>query len=262
MLQLPLRPKAEADYVGTGERELLAYFRDELGWGWNLHARATFQFLIEARTFSIGKTVLDAGAGFKRFAPFFSTAGKYLTVEHPSGIAMKNMDGIAYDFVAELDGEPFCEPCSIDAIYCHSVLEHIENPDQFFANCMAMLRPGGRLYLHVPFIYQEHETPFDFNRLSRYGLRSRLTTAGFGVAALVPSSNAFYGSSHFLVEAMSLDLQAGPPAAQRGWVLDFRLRAARKLLRHLIRWTADQFDDEIRDNPCPVGWLAIAEKPP
>jgi SAM-dependent methyltransferase len=44
------------------------------------------------------------------------------------------------------------EPLSstFDVIVCGELIEHVENPGGLFANCRAMLRPGGTLYVSTP----------------------------------------------------------------------------------------------------------------
>lgn len=259
---LPFTPPAARDFTDPRERALLAHFRDTLGWGWNLHARATFAFLMDARRFCAGGTLLDAGAGHRRFEPFFDAAARYLALEHPAGIALKGMEQVPYDIIAPLDGGAFVPAGSVDAIYCHSVLEHVARPERFFANCRDALRPGGRLYLHVPFMYLEHEIPHDYNRFTRYGLKSRLEEAGLAIHTLIPGSNAFYGASNFLGEGLRQDRRArrlaGEPVnlLQATW-LDFAVGA----LRRMTDRTSAIFDEVIRDNTSPVGWLCIAECP-
>ena len=254
-------PKTKDQYTDPEEKHLYDDFAIRLGWGEEIHSRATFEFLMEVRRFAAGKILLDAGAGHKRFQPYFATAKRYLTVEHPSGIAMKGMEQETYDFIAELDGEPFTDDESIDVIYCHSVLEHVARPERFFANSLRMLRPGGRLYIHVPFMYPEHETPYDFNRLTRYGLKSRLEEAGFGIATLRPSSNSFYGSAAFVINSIRQEEQA------RGFTLssirlpDGSTTPVMPLLESIIKSIDSVFDDAIYDNLNPIGWLAVGEKP-
>jgi SAM-dependent methyltransferase len=254
-------PKTLEQYTDPREKALYDYFVKTLGWGELISARGVFNFLIEVRRFAEGKIILDAGAGLKRFAPFFDNAKQYLTVEHPSGIAMKGMEKIHYDFIAELDGEMFTSEESIDAIYCHSVLEHIEHPERFFANSLRMLTPGGRLFINVPFMYLEHEMPYDFNRFTRSGLRSRLEHAGFNIVSLLPSTNAIYGATAFVTHALRNEelargIELSPldlPNGETTPLIPF--------VSNLVTRLNKTFDEAIYDNTSPNGWLCIAEKP-
>jgi hypothetical protein len=43
------------------------------------------------------------------------------------------------------------------------------------------LRPGGQLLLTVPFVWDEHEQPYDYARYSSFGLASLLQRHGFAI---------------------------------------------------------------------------------
>eukprot|EP00747_Dinoflagellata_sp_TGD_P184624 gnl/TRDRNA2_/TRDRNA2_40432_c0_seq1.p1 gnl/TRDRNA2_/TRDRNA2_40432_c0~~gnl/TRDRNA2_/TRDRNA2_40432_c0_seq1.p1 ORF type:complete len:502 (-),score=55.95 gnl/TRDRNA2_/TRDRNA2_40432_c0_seq1:48-1553(-) len=51
---------------------------------------------------------------------------------------------------------------SVDAIFCNSVLEHVPEPVAAVAELARLLRPGGRLYMAVPFGGGLHNLPFHF----------------------------------------------------------------------------------------------------
>lgn len=70
---------------------------------------------------------------------------------------------------------------SFDAVLCSQVLEHVFNPEAFLGEIRRVLRPGGRLLLAVPFLWDEHEQPRDFGRYSSFGLRALLERSGFEV---------------------------------------------------------------------------------
>ena len=60
---------------------------------------------------------------------------------------------------------------------CNQVLEHVFNPDDFVREIARVLKPGGALLLTVPFVWNEHEQPYDYARYSSFGLRAFLYIA-------------------------------------------------------------------------------------
>jgi SAM-dependent methyltransferase len=62
---------------------------------------------------------------------------------------------------------------------CNQVLEHVFNPVQFLQEVNRVLKPGGKLLLTVPFVWDEHEQPYDYARYSSFGLRAMLEKSGF-----------------------------------------------------------------------------------
>lgn len=72
---------------------------------------------------------------------------------------------------------------SADAVLCTQVLEHVIAPTEFLQELHRITRPGGKLLLTVPFVWDEHEQPYDFARYSSFGLRHLLRCAGFRVIA-------------------------------------------------------------------------------
>ena len=61
-----------------------------------------------------------------------------------------------------------------DAVIALAILEHVYDPPAAVANFRRALKPGGRLFLYVPWIWRYHAPPDlmfqDYQRLSRDGL--------------------------------------------------------------------------------------------
>jgi SAM-dependent methyltransferase len=55
------------------------------------------------------------------------------------------------------------------------------NPDEFLGEIMRVLKPGGKLLLTVPFVWDEHEQPYDYARYSSFGLRALLEKQGLKI---------------------------------------------------------------------------------
>ena len=122
--------------------------------------------------------VLDAGCGCKPYRAFVPAA-RYTGLDVDNAFTRKV--GMAEVFY---DGTRFpLADASFDGVLCSQVLEHVFTPDAFVAEIHRVLRPGGRLLLTVPFVWDEHEQPQDFARYSSFGLRALLERAGFEIVA-------------------------------------------------------------------------------
>jgi len=53
---------------------------------------------------------------------------------------------------------------------CCSVLEHVRRPWEMAANITRLLRPGGALYVAVPWVWRYHAYPDDYYRFSFRGI--------------------------------------------------------------------------------------------
>lgn len=245
-------PRYPSEEMPKDIKDLWEFFSKELKWGGSIEARATFEFLINARKFCTGRVILDAGAGHQRYKPFFDTS-IYLSQEHPSGIEFKKMQGIEYDLISPLDELIPLQNDSIAGAICTSVVEHVRYPEKFFAESHRILQPGGRFYIHVPFTYHEHEAPYDFQRPTSYGLRAWLQSAGFKKISISPASNSFTGSSSFIMTFLVKEL------SERGQ--HQKLKDLAPIVKYCIDMINESVDDYINaDADFPIGWIAIAEK--
>lgn len=122
--------------------------------------------------------VLDVGCGSKPYREFIPAA-RYVGLEVDTPRTRASFAADAY-----YDGRTLPFPdASFDAVLCSQVFEHVFMPPEFLAEIRRVLRPGGRLLLTVPFVWDEHEQPHDFARYSSFGLRAQLERAGFVIEA-------------------------------------------------------------------------------
>ena len=98
--------------------------------------------------------------------------GKYFG-DPPRGATIICTDiepGPDVDVVADAQDMPQIPTETADCIFLVSVLQHIPAPQKAIDEAFRVLRPGGILYVNVPFIFIYHRDPDDFNRFSARGL--------------------------------------------------------------------------------------------
>ena len=83
---------------------------------------------------------------------------------------------------------PF-EDKSFDSILSNQVFEHVFNPNQFLKEINRVTKMGGRFLITVPFVWDEHEQPFDYARYSSFGLKHILAENGFEIIEHRKSNN-------------------------------------------------------------------------
>jgi SAM-dependent methyltransferase len=122
-----------------------------------------------------GRT-LDVGCGTKPYTHLYHSS-EYVGLEIDSSeTRAKGRADIFYD------GHRFPFPDSFfDSIVANEVLEHVFNPDEFLLEIARVLKSGGMLLLTLPFVWDEHEQPFDYARYSSFGLKSILDRHGFEI---------------------------------------------------------------------------------
>lgn len=156
--------------------------------------RRLFQILREASK-KLSGNVLDFGAGMAPYRNLFTHTTRYVTVDidisgHPE--AEKRVD---YHY----NGKklPFADE-EFDGIFSSEVFEHIFNLDEILGEIRRVLKPDGKLLITLPFVWPEHEVPYDFGRYTPFGITSLLTQNGFEVLTLTKTGNYLEAVSQLL----------------------------------------------------------------
>lgn len=133
-----------------------------------------------------GITCLDVGCGDRPYEHLFS-GGSY------TGIDIKESGRILGIKRPDLfyDGKiiPF-EENTFDLIISTQVLEHVPDPLGMLKEMARVCKPGGGVLISVPFVYPEHEEPFDYFRFTRFGIADLLAKAGLKTETMVRDSSA------------------------------------------------------------------------
>lgn len=150
------------------------------------HARrGLYLHLRELAPHVTGRT-LDVGCGRKPYEELFaSTAYVGLEFDTPENRQHKHAD-------AFYDGRtfPFAD-AAFDSCLATQVLEHVFEPEAFLREIHRVLRPGGTLLVTVPFVWGEHEQPYDYARYSSFGLKALCERCGFETVAQRQSGGTF-----------------------------------------------------------------------
>lgn len=114
--------------------------------------------------------VLDYGAGASPYRKYFPDAD-YRRADI-TGVSSLHYRINPDSTIHEADG-------TFDVILSTQVAEHVPNPDVYFRECFRLLKKGGRLILTTHGVWEEHGSPYDFQRWTGTGLRRDLRNAGF-----------------------------------------------------------------------------------
>lgn len=207
--------------------------------------------------------LLDVGCGTMPYRALFPGAQPY------EGLEIDQDRNRANPRVTHFyDGSTFPLPADrYAAILCSQVLEHSFSPEQLLGECHRVLMPGGALLLTIPFLWPEHEQPWDSQRFTRFGLGQRLEAAGFRVERILklnPGLSALLQLAIEWNESLERRLEVRLPVGWPRRVLQLLWRllwalpyAAANLLGALARQLAGRQGQATADAPAAGrGWDA------
>ena len=129
--------------------------------------------------------VLDFGCGNKPYKDLFNFENYIgLDIEKSGhGHTNENID-IFYD------GKkiPFKDEY-FDSIFSSEVLEHVENLNEILEEIYRVLKRDSYALITSPFIWDEHEVPYDFVRFTSFGINSLFEKHNFKVINIDKSTN-------------------------------------------------------------------------
>ncbi len=111
------------------------------------------------RGFEPGQRVINMGSGFRASPP------------GSMGLDRESYPGVGV--VGDLVALPLRSD-SVDGILCEMVLEHVPQARIALAEFGRVLKPGGRMYLAVPFLWPYHASPHDYWRWTASGFAREL----------------------------------------------------------------------------------------
>ena len=125
-------------------------------------------------------TVLDFGCGNRSYEHLFDTESMVGLEVQQSG---HNHSGENIDIFYDGKTIPF-KNTTFDSILSIEVFEHVFNLGKILDELNRVLKPGGYILITYPFVWEEHEQPFDFGRYTSFGIRHLLETHDFSVTQM------------------------------------------------------------------------------
>lgn len=122
--------------------------------------------------------ILDFGCGDSRYKKYINDTNNYIALDiEISGHDKNNKN---YDVLWDGNKLPFKNK-KFELILMTEVLEHVHNVEKTLLEIRRVLKIGGKLLITTPFIWPEHEKPFDFQRYTSFGLKSLMNRLGFSI---------------------------------------------------------------------------------
>jgi len=234
-----------------GERKKFFEQFRALGWDNDPQARSVFGFLMDARKqIPEDSILLDLGAGECRYSFFFKHC-RYLSVDFTKGDA--GWDYSKLDLIGDVCRPHFVKDDSVDFCLNTTTLEHLSEPVLFFKEVKRILKPGGKLFLYVPFVADEHQAPNDFFRYTSYGLRHLCDKSGLKVVSL-------YGSNKPLYTGIRCAHRSLGQADSGNIFVKVLLKSLRGFFRFLLFPLFDRLEVYSTADNFPTVWILIAEK--
>jgi SAM-dependent methyltransferase len=148
---------------------------------WNLdvyHTRHSIWRSIQDVLPQLEGTLLDVGSGQSPYREMLTAPPS--KVESYLGMDFADNHYAAYAHDLTWDGKTI--PLSEAAVNCTiatEVLEHCPDPGQVLREIGRVLKPGGLVFLTVPFLWPLHDVPYDEYRYTPFSLERHLREAGF-----------------------------------------------------------------------------------
>lgn len=132
-------------------------------------------------------------------------------------------------------GKPLAlSDADFELILLLDVLEHVEDPSFVLDEVCRLLKPGGRVIVSLPFVYREHETPYDFTRYTSYGAQALFTAKGGRILRMMKVGNTIYTLFTLFLERGIMNGEESELSAM-GILMNRALLAASYLLRGILR---------------------------
>ena len=145
-----------------------------------------------ARMNAGGKKILDVGCGIKPYAKLFPN-DSYTGIDIRGGGHSDSQKMVDKFY----DGEhiPYGDN-EFDIVICTQVFEHAVKLKELIEEIRRVLKHDGILFFTMPFVWPEHEAPYDFRRYTRFAHQKLLDDNDFNQISIQTTSGVFATCGH------------------------------------------------------------------
>jgi SAM-dependent methyltransferase len=129
---------------------------------------------------------LDVGCGDRPYEYLFEK-GKYIGIDVP--VSGRSAELKKPNLFYNGKSIPYSDN-QFDLVLCTQVLEHVSDPFFLINEMDRVCKQGGSVIISLPFVYQEHEQPFDYFRFTSFGITDLLENAGTNVVSMRKDSTS------------------------------------------------------------------------
>tara|TARA_B100000787_G_scaffold169621_1_gene161397 strand:+ start:1345 stop:2070 length:726 start_codon:yes stop_codon:yes gene_type:complete len=134
-----------------------------------------------------GGKLLDVGCGSKPYEKMFHV-NNYIGIDiETSG---HNHNNSKIDKFYDGKNIPF-DDLEFDYVFSSEVLEHVFNLDELLCEINRVLKKGGKFGFTCPFVWDEHEQPYDYARYTSFAIKHLLKKHGFKLVQFIKSTGYF-----------------------------------------------------------------------
>lgn len=186
---------------------------------------------LAARNYDV---ILDYGAGNSPYRPLFQ-CNRYITADIQQNAAA------SIDIVLAKCGISLPD-ASVDLALCIFVLEHVPDYRAVITDLVRVLKPSGVLFIAVPHLSREHETPNDFLRFTSF-MAERMVPGCIPIR-IRKAGNAWHAALSLLCE-MHIKTGERPSGGLVSRIMLRLVRAAAPLLNVTLFSSPPQPDDGV-----------------
>jgi len=194
--------------------------------------------------------VLDIGCGNKPYEVLFrNEATKYIGCD-----IIQSSDNIV-DYLCPANDLCF-EKERFDTVFSTQTLEHVADHRGMVSEAYRVLKPGGYAIFTVPFSWELHEEPYDFFRVSKYGLRYLFEKYGFEVVKIKSNGGKWAAISQLFLNVL---MSTRKYVTLRSRLIKFIFIRCRFIVPYnkLSIWIDKRFFDDV----LTLNYIIIARKP-